>query len=337
MKRKIVALFMITVIALTAMTVAVTAKTANAASTQAPVGGANVQVPALAGSAVGVGTPAIVYIPGGIGFFIFVKGSDGALWVTHWGGMSWSTPTSLGGQLTSDPTATLANAPSGGLGLCVAVRGTDGALWMRETQDGGATWSSWQSLGGQLLAGTGPGAGRWLNASGSHAYAWYVTGTNHALYGWNLCGGGWESLGGYLTSSPAAASTVSTASNVFVRGSDGALWTRSTTNGGASWNAWASLGGQLASGTGPAACAYGSRIDAFVEGTNGALWHRSNTGTGWSGWQSLGGQLASSPAAAADSLSSLLSVLVRGTDGNLWQRYYQNGAWTGWELSGSGM
>ena len=79
--------------------------------------------------------------------------------------------------------------------------------------------------------------------------------------------------------------------DVFVRGTDGALWERTTTNGGGSWCTWTSLGGQIASGTGPAASSSGAgRLDVFVEGTNGALYQKTWTGS-WSGWQSLGGSL----------------------------------------------
>ena len=107
---------------------------------------------------------------------------------------------------------------------------------------------------------------------------------------------GWEYLGGYLTSSPAATSSGTGAIDVFVRGGDGALWQRTYSKN--AWGGWASLGGGIYSGTGPAASSWGAgRLDVFVEGTNGALYHQSYAGA-WSGWESLGGYLTSSPAAA---------------------------------------
>jgi hypothetical protein len=54
----------------------------------------------------------------------------------------------------------------------------------------------------------------------------FVRGGDNALWhkwfqnGWS----GWESLGGYLTSSPAAASWSYGRIDVFVRGGDNALW-----------------------------------------------------------------------------------------------------------------
>jgi len=84
------------------------------------------------------------------------------------------------------------------------------------------TWSGWQSMGGQLLAGTGPAACNW----GSDQTDWFVTGTNHNLYHSWTGSSGWENLGGYLTSSPAAYSSGNGVIDVGARGSNGALYTR---------------------------------------------------------------------------------------------------------------
>jgi hypothetical protein len=143
---------------------------------------------------------------------------------------------------------------------------------------------------------------------------------NGALYHKSYTGStwsGWQNLGGKLTSSPAATSPASGVIDVFVRGTNGALYQRSWTG---SWSNWISLGGQIAAGTSPAACSWGAgRLDVFVEGTNGALYHRWDTGT-WSGWQNLGGKLTSSPAAATAPGSSRIDVVVRGGDKGLWQK-----------------
>jgi peroxiredoxin len=166
----------------------------------------------------------------------------------------------------------------------------------------------------------------------------FVQGTDQALWwkhyqsgsGWSS----WQSLGGTLTSSPAATSPGSGLIDVFVRGSDGAIWEKTTTNGGGSWSGWTSLGGQIPTGTGPAACSWGSgRLDLFVQGTDGALWHKSYTGTSWSGWESLGGTLTSSPAAASPG-SGLIDVSARGSDGALWYKDWNGAAWSSWHSLG---
>jgi hypothetical protein len=114
---------------------------------------------------------------------------------------------------------------------------------------------------------------------------------------------------------------------VFVRGTDGAIWYKHW--GGTAWSNWISLGGQIPTGTGPAACSWGAgRLDLFVQGTNGALWHKWYTGTSWSSWESLGGSLTGSPAATAPG-SSRIDVFVRGSDNGLWEKTY-NVAWSGW-------
>lgn len=326
---------MIMVMVLTVTTVAVTAKPANAALTPVPAGSANVQAPALVG-AVGVGTPAICYDQSGENFFIFARGSDGALWyeVYNFGTSSWSGPTSLGGKLTSDPSVI---SEEWGNFIQVAVRGTDGGLWWNSYSDG--SWGGWltTAVHGKMLEGTGPSSVRSPDLSGSNCgYEWFVTGTDHALWGWNLCGGVWQNLGGYLTSSPAAAAPTSssgfyTTANVFVRGGDGAVWVRGydSHNGGA-WSGWQKVGGQLASGTAPAAYSYGSRYDILVTGTNGGMWHNWYSGA-WSGWENVGGYLTSSPAIGPWPSAQWFAVVVRGGDGMTWYNDYIDSTWSGWQ------
>jgi hypothetical protein len=104
------------------------------------------------------------------------------------------------------------------------------------------------------------------------------------------------SLSGNVTSDPAATSRAAGYMDVFARGTDGALWSKSTTNNGTSWSNWYKIGGQLASGTGPAADARGpNSLDVFVQGPDQALWYSHWDGTKWSAWTSLGGTLTSSP------------------------------------------
>jgi hypothetical protein len=158
-------------------------------------------------------------------------------------------------------------------------------------------------------------------------HKWY-TGTS-----WS----GWQSLGGKLTSSAAAATAPgSSRIDVFVRGTDGAIWQRTTTNKGSSWSGWTSRGGQIPVNTVPAACSWTSgRVDLFANGTDGQLWwkYTTNGGSSWTGWQALGRplgeSLTSSPAAAAPS-SGAMDVFVRGADYGLWERTYGSSSWSGW-------
>jgi hypothetical protein len=190
-----------------------------------------------------------------------------------------------------------------------------------------AVVSSVASVSGAPLAGTGPAVSTTFSNGQSNIFA---VDSHGAL--WNISVGKrtWTSIGGVSTSSPAAVSWGSSnRTDVFIRGSDGALW-HSYYQGG--WSKWESLGGQLAAGTGPAASSSGiGRLDVFVEGTTGAMWHKAWTGAAWSGWQNLGGVLTASPAAVAGSHTS--DVFVRGTDAAVWYKYYQNG-WSSWKSLG---
>jgi hypothetical protein len=294
---------------------------------------------ALVGAPIPIGSsPAVVGLPEGLA--LFVKGTDGALWwkLDAWEGSGWADWKSLGGILTSNPAAV-----SRGAGVIVVyVRGADGALWRRGTVDGGATWLDWNYLGGQLLEGTGPTAYAWT-ASGNERLGVFVTGMDRALWHrWSDAESlpglhDWESLGGYLTSSPAAASSTSGVIDVFVRGGDNGLWQREYNNG---WQPWTSLGGIIYPGTGPAACSWfdsssgSGRLDVFVEGMDSALYHRGNDGA-WSGWESLGGILTSSPGVASPH-AHREDVFVRGTDGALWWKTSIGPTWYDWGPVGGG-
>jgi hypothetical protein len=196
-------------------------------------------------------------------------------------------------------------------------------------------------VSGQTMAGTGPAVTSSEAMGQSSPYPsgfsgwadYYAVDTSGTL--WHTGGSGtWDSLGGVCTASPAAVSWSSSSfrQDVFVRGTDGALWHKYYQNG---WSGWQSLGGQLASGTGPAVSSWSAgRLDVFVQGTDGALWHKAWTGTSWSSWQSLGGKLTSSPAATSGWTVGKIAVFVRGTDGAVWQRNWNGAAWSTWTSLG---
>ncbi|CAH1087662.1 putative baseplate assembly protein [Candidatus Nitrotoga sp. 1052] len=137
----------------------------------------------------------------------------------------------------------------------------------------------------------------------------------------------WQSLGGVLTSDPATVSWGDGRIDVFVRGTDNALWHK-WFNG--TWSGWESLGGVLSSGPDVSSWAAG-RLDVFVRGADNALWHKWFNGT-WSGWESLGGVLTSDPAAVSWG-DGRIDVFVRGTDNALWHKWF-DGVWSGWESLG---
>jgi hypothetical protein len=79
--------------------------------------------------------------------------------------------------------------------------------------------------------------------AGSNSLNLFAKGTDGALW-WKYWNGtswaGWQSLGGKLTSSPAATSPANGVIDVVVRGGDNGLWENSNYSG--SWSGWTSIG-----------------------------------------------------------------------------------------------
>jgi hypothetical protein len=188
--------------------------------------------------------------------------------------------------------------------------------------------------GQPIAAGTGPSA---CILNGASFMYLFVKGYDGALWDRtnNLATGswigGWTSLGGQLSSSPSAVAR-SSGLDVYVRGTDGAVYKKAYNPG--TWSGWQNIGGQVAPGTGPGTSGWAGREDVFVSGSNHALFQKTWTqASGWSGWVNLGGSLTSSPAAVSRG-PGLIDVHVRGTDGADYERSYYNGAWHGWSQVG---
>lgn len=146
-----------------------------------------------------------------------------------------------------------------------------------------------------------------------------------ATFGWS----GWESLGGVLTSKPAAVSWGPNRIDVVARGTDAAVYHRWWD--GASWGGWETLGGGLQGG--PALCSWASgRLDMFGAGHDHQLYHRSFQGD-WSAWEALGGLVSSDPAAVSWG-PDRIDVFARGMDSALWHLWWDGSQWGGWENLG---
>jgi hypothetical protein len=142
--------------------------------------------------------------------------------------------------------------------------------------------------------------------------------------------GGWESLGGVLESQPRVVAWAPNRLDIFVVGTDSALWHRWWD--GSSWGGWESLGGVLSSP--PEVVSWGTnRLDIFALGTDHALWHRWWDGSSWGGWEPLGGVLTS-PVSAVSWAPNRLDIFGLGTDSALWHRWWDGSSWGGWESLG---
>jgi hypothetical protein len=131
-----------------------------------------------------------------------------------------------------------------------------------------------------------------------------------------------------FVSSPAACSWDTNRLDLFVVGSDNALWHRDRVD--TDWSDWSSLAGTCTSA--PAAVARtGQIIDIVVRGSDSALWHLQWTGTAWAKWTSLGGVVlkGTGPTIISKDVNSL-DVFVIGTDDALYQKTLTGTTWSGW-------
>ncbi|HET8631266.1 MAG TPA: hypothetical protein VFL91_27925 [Thermomicrobiales bacterium] len=140
----------------------------------------------------------------------------------------------------------------------------------------------------------------------------------------------WASQGGILSDSPAAASLGSRA-YVFVKGSDNALYTKSTDAAG-NFSNWQNLGGILTAA--PAAASFNGRLYAFAKGSDNALYVKSSAdGVNWSDWADQGGILLAPPAAA--SANGKLFAFAMGSDKALYVKWTADGTnWSNWASLG---
>jgi spore germination protein YaaH len=141
----------------------------------------------------------------------------------------------------------------------------------------------------------------------------------------------WDSLSGTASSSPAVATSSASRMDLFVRGSDYALYHKFWN--GTVWSDWESLGGRLTAS--PAAVSWGANhIDVFVRGTDNGLYTMTWDGTSWSAWKALGGTLASGPGATSWAVGRL-DVLARGSNSQLFHKWFTTaGGWSQWESLG---
>lgn len=143
--------------------------------------------------------------------------------------------------------------------------------------------------------------------------------------------GGWNTIEGFTTSAPSAASAGINNVFLFARSERGTLiWSRWD---GRSWSRPAELSSARMVSA-PSCTSWGTsrsvRLSCFavLEGSN-TLRHLWYDGTNWYGWENLGGDIRSAPAAVSWA-PGVVSVFVRGTDARLWQRYYDGRGWSGW-------
>lgn len=200
----------------------------------------------------------------------FVQGVDAKLWTVKETSGTFGSWSSLGGIITAGPAAASGFAANR---EDVFVRGGDRAVWWITSTDGGATWGKFASGGGLTVDSVGVAAQTGeldVAVWGADGQLWW----NQYKTAWS----GWAPLGGRTVYAPAVTSCSAGHLDVWVAGVDGRLWSRSSTDDGATWGAWTSLGGLWTSNL-TAFCHPGSTsVDVFGRGSDGSLWRFAETG-----------------------------------------------------------
>jgi hypothetical protein len=201
-------------------------------------------------------------------------------------------------------------------------RGTDHAVYMR-TFFGAGRWSAQSRIGGQIVGAPAAAVARTTVVVAAR-------GTDNTLrlrMMHNGTWGRWTSWGGTLSASPAITGTSLGRIDVFIRGADHALWTR-TLRPGQPLTPWTRLGGHLS--TAPAAVAVSENsFEVAAGGPGHFVWVASSPG--WA-WTSLGGRRTdSAPAIGYIPESNGGWVLIRGTDNALWGKGSGGGGSTPWQ------
>jgi hypothetical protein len=224
---------------------------------------------------------------------VFATGTDSALYHWAFGSQGWAPLEMLSPVGYVAPGSGPAVASWGSLRLDVFVRTAAGSQLGHKSWENG-WWSEWEPLGGYLVS--DPAAVSWgpnridvFAASPGPPPCGGCAPPNELIHAWWDGAGwrGWDSMGGALSSSPGVASWGENRLDVFVRGTDNALYQRFFVGGpgGSGWSDWVYHGGDLHST--PDAVSWGpGRVDVFFRGVDGGLWQRYFE-SGWQGWQSL--------------------------------------------------
>jgi len=143
-------------------------------------------------------------------------------------------------------------------------------------------------------------------------------------------GAGWQGLGKRILGQPAAYGSADGRIDVFVRGTDNAIWRRAYAGG--RWGAWTSIGGQVADAP-TVAFTSPTAWTVFARGTDGQIRSRTERGA----WTSIGAPgnrpTYGRPSAVVDD-AGVVHVAVRIRTDEVWERVLSGGSWSEWTSLG---
>jgi alpha-galactosidase len=140
-------------------------------------------------------------------------------------------------------------------------------------------------------------------------------------------------VGGKILGQPAAYGSADGRIDVFVRGTDNAVWQRTFTGG--TWGAWVSLGGTVVDAP-TVAWVDPTRWTVFARAGDGTIWSRT-ADTGWSGIGAPDNQPIDGRPSAVQDDAGVIHVAVRARTDEVWERTRAaDGTWSDWsDLGGT--
>ena len=228
--------------------------------------------------------------------------------------------------------------------MSVLVRGSEGAIYHIRQTAINSGWATWENLKGTLAG--NPMIGR--NADGRLEF--FVLGTNGSIYskwqtspngGWSTTGGtdnsGWQDYSANVASNPAVGRNADGRLQFFVRGTDGAIYTKWQQSLNGNWSEWQNFGASGLQRDPAVSINADGRQELFARGGDGAIyfkWQREANGA-WDNWGSKGGNVEGKPVVGRYPDGRLI-LLVRGNDGVIYYRKhdYPNGNWSDWKPFG---
>jgi hypothetical protein len=150
---------------------------------------------------------------------VFARGNPDGLWHRWFEDGVWKGPENLGGGLIGGPGVAALNLNS----MDVFVRGTTSAVWRKRWE---GSWKEWERISPDGAITSDPEA---VASWGPDRIRVFARGNPDGLWHMWLEGGVWkgpENLGGGLVGGAAAVGPNTSGLDVFVRGTDNALWNR---------------------------------------------------------------------------------------------------------------
>ncbi|HEV7653876.1 MAG TPA: hypothetical protein VGP36_03945 [Mycobacteriales bacterium] len=214
--------------------------------------------------------PAAVTVNADDDMYVFATGADDAVWFRKFVRATWGPWTSIGGRSLTAPAVSCAADTQ----PLVYVVGGDGALWRRSLAGGG-----WSSLGGRM--GSAPAAVPAVSGTCAVEQDLFVRGDNGAVYE-NRAGTGWTRVGGLTFQAPTVIRLPNGSTEVYVIGTDGALYLASRAPGGV-FSSFHRIGGVFTSSPSAQLWRSGTLRVVVGQGADGRVW-RGTSRVGSSIW-----------------------------------------------------